>query len=66
MNTTSIKNKKPRYFPFYKGTYLGNEPEGYSTKQGARKFMNMIPPNDVYKEYFGSKQNNSNANCHTP
>ena len=56
MNTTSIKNKKPRYFPFYKGVYLGNEPEGYSTKQGARKFMNMIPPNDVYKEYFGSKQ----------
>ena len=56
MNTTSIKNKKARYFPFYKGVYLGNEPEGYSTQQGARKFMNMIPPNDVYKEYFGSKQ----------
>lgn len=56
MNTTSIENKTPRYFPFYKGTYLGKEPEGYSTKQGARKFMSNIPDTDVYKEYFGSKQ----------
>lgn len=56
MNTISIENKTPRYFPFYKGKYLGKEPEGYSTKQGARKFMSNIPDTDVYKEYFGTEQ----------
>lgn len=56
MNTESIENNQVRIFPFYKDTYLGRSPIGYTDRKSARKFMMNISPSIVYNEYYGSQE----------
>lgn len=56
MNKDQIKNGEVRIFPFYKDTYMGELPFGYSNKKSALKFMKDVPANDVF-DRFGGKDN---------